>query len=53
MRLVGTTVEWLFMSKGRRLLNVRGMNGGERRPPSSFSLSAAAMGRTAEVRSSC
>lgn len=49
-RIVGTTAEWLFMAQGRRVLTIRGLVGGERRAPSSFSLSAAAYAATAEVR---
>ena len=49
-RILGTTAEWLFMAGGRRMLTVKGLMGGERALPSSFAMSAAAFGRTPEVR---
>lgn len=48
-RLVGTTAEWLFLTQGRHMLMVKGLKGGERARPSSFSMSAAAFGLTTDV----
>ena len=44
--LAGTTAEWLFLGRGRRLYSAKGVRGGERARPSSFSMSAAAFGGT-------
>jgi len=49
-RLAGTTAEWLFLAQGRTMLTVKGTRGGERALPSSFALSAAAFGRSDNVR---
>jgi hypothetical protein len=47
--LAGTTAEWLFLSQGRRMLSVKGLEGGERAMASSFALSAAAFGHTQDL----
>jgi hypothetical protein len=45
-KLACTTAEWIFMTQGRRVLTVKGVKGGENTLHSSFSMSAAAYGRT-------
>jgi hypothetical protein len=44
--LTGTTAEWLFLGRGHRMYTAKGVRGGERARPSSFSMSAAAFGGT-------
>lgn len=42
---VGTAVEWVFLSQGRRMLTAKGIDGGKDAMPSSFAMSAAAFGQ--------
>ena len=48
--LAGSTADWLMLSQGKAMLAVKGTRGGDGAPPSTYSMSAAAFGRVADVQ---
>jgi hypothetical protein len=47
-QIVGTVGEWFFLSHGRKLLSVKGTEGGMKASASSFAMSAAGFGQSVE-----